>query len=900
MPAQSTSADKKHQAQQARRQAAHKSANNHRGRPKVSAVAVPTQNSPVESKPVSVVDTQTSSVFSAPEKEPKDLFRSSDETSSVAQGNSALTSADKKHQEQQARRKAASKSANNHRERPKASAVASQNSPVESKPVSVVDSQTDTVFSAPDKEELFRTPDAAKSSSNDTSDELDTLCKVSDSNPVNLGSVLSNVRQLCRNRRKALSTHGKTAVSGKNSTSGRGGNAARAMAYAAGQINGRDLAKLHRQDMANKGRGNAPVSRPSGRVRPDSVPPKVETGSTLSGQEVTGTQVERITTVTGNESGTCRSITGTEYVGTEQFATFCGVKPEPNPPKVGISVTGAGKPVTGTEVGRSEKVTGDEQGSCASVTGSEYIGAEKLADFCGIKPSIKPAKVISSRTEKKDMLITGSDEARINATTGNEAGSQHQITGSQYADTGGAKMTINGPSKVALTHTIAGQAVTGTEVGRSAKVTGDEYGSCRPVSGMEYISNEQFTSVCGTIAEPHPAKVGIDKSMQGQRITGALVDRIGKVTGNEPGSCAHLTGTQYGESKLCGGAAPKVNNMHTLTGNNLTGNSIDLSPKMTGDEQGGCLPVTGIEYYGQEQFAQCPSTPQAAPAKVGVDHTPKGEHVSGTMIGAAGNVTGNEHGAQLPVSGTPYAGIQVPHDHGACCDSCAVRAAAAAAGLVAPAQSQEVVAQAQAHASQSMLEPAQQYSVQQAVSMAPPEASQDFSIVSPARSAQVTGNNYGGSRVTGPGDLAMNRVSGTPEFRYPETRQMVIPEPAPIMAAPAPQTVFAPAEQVQPVQPPTTESVAMHAQRITGEGREDGFAVSGANWGRTPGMTGTEGHVAQGRNPSLRVGAMQQPVNNAHHNKALEHLDASLSRVTGNSGNTHEGAVITVSGGARG
>jgi hypothetical protein len=725
------------------------------------------------------------------------------------------------------------------------------------------------------------------------SEEIDALCEIADSNPGVLGSDLNNVRQLCRNRRKAMSTRGKAAVPGKNSASRNGGNAARAMAYAAGQINGRDLAKLRRQEMADKGRGDAPASRPSGRVRPNSAPPKVETGTTLSGQEVTGTQVERTTTVTGNESGTCSPITGTEYVGTEQFATFCGVKPEPNPPKVGISVTGAGKPVSGSEVGRSEKVTGDEHGSCASVTGSEYIGADSLAKFCGTKPSAKPAKVISSRTEKKDIPVTGADEARMNATTGNEAGSQHKITGSQYADTGAAKMTINGPSKVALTHTIAGQSITGTEVGRSAKVTGDEYGSCRPVTGTEYISNEQFVSVCGTIAEPHPAKVGIDNSMQGQRITGALVDRTKKVTGNESGSCSRLTGSQYGESKLCGGVAPKVNNMHTLSGNNLTGNSIDLSPKMTGDEQGGCLPVTGTEYYGQEQFAQCSNAPQPAPAKVGVEHTPRGEHVSGTMVGAVGNVTGNEQGAGLPVSGTPYAGVQVPNNHGSCCDACAVRDAAEAAGLISQPQA---VHAPQAHVVKPMAAPAQQYPIQQAVAMAQPAAPEDFSIVSPARAAQVTGSNYGGSRVTGPGDLAMNRVSGTPEFRYPETRQMAAPAPASIMAAPVSKAMFAPMEQSRAVQ-----SGAMHSQRITGEGREDGIGVTGDNWRRAPGMTGTEGHVAQGRNPSLRGGEMMsQPVNNAYHNKELERPDASAARVTGSSGNTHEGAVITVSGGARG
>lgn len=808
------------------------------------------------------------------------------------------TSAEKKREAQQARRKAAQKSAANRRARKKPEAASATTSggtttspavePVSAGVASVEDNASSHATNAAEQSaavsELPTTePEATATGDDDAA--LESLCEIADTNPSALGPDLGSVRQLCRNRRKALSTRGKAAVPGKRRSPGRSGSAVRAMAYAAGQINGRDLARLRRQEMSHKGRGDAPAGRPSGRVKAKVAPPKVEVGTTLSGQKVTGTQVERVTMVTGNESGTCRPITGTEYIGSEQFAAFCGAQPEPNPPKVGVSITSSGKHVTGTEVGSSERVTGDEHGSCVNVTGSEYVGADKMARFCGVTPSPRPAKVMSSRTEGKQISITGSDEARANATTGNEAGAGHRITGSQYADIGAAKMTINGPAKVALTHTIAGQPVTGTEVGRSARVTGDEYGSCRPVTGTEYISNEQFASVCGTSADPHPAKVGVDASLQGQRITGALVDRTDKVTGNEPGSCARLTGTQYGESKLCGGAAPKVREMHTISGNNLTGNSVDLSPKMTGDEQGGCLPVTGTEYYGQEQFAQCPSTPNARPTKVQVDHTPMGQHVSGTMVGASDNVTGNEHGAALPVSGTPYSGIQVPANHGACCDACAARDLAEAAGLIAPAQV--------SHAPAPQQPVAPQYPVQHAVPAAPPPAPQDFSILSPARQAQITGSRYGGSRVTGPGDMAMNRVSGTPEFRYPDLRHIAVPQPAAVMVAPQadPAAVTMPEQEAKPV--------VMHQQRITGEGREDGVAVTGDNWGRCPGMTGTEGHVAEARNPSLRS---NQPAlaGGAHANRALERPELATAIVTGSSGSSDQGAVVTVSGGARG
>ncbi len=778
------------------------------------------------------------------------------------------TSAAKSRNAQEARRKAAQRSSASRRrsrpQRPSAKPASSAESMVEQSANLI--SNSDTLLSGKDILDDNQASEMVSETSA-TEAEVDQLCELVEVNPTALGSKANSVRQLCRDRRQALASRGKAAVPGKN-----GGKSMGTMAFSKSSTRGRDLARQRRAEKASIGRGSKPKARPTRPPRDSQVPPKVEIGTTLSGQEVSGTQVERSNVVTGSEQGSCLPITGTEYIGSEQFNAFCGVQPEPNAPKVGVSLTGAGRSVSGTEVGRAENVTGDEQGSCVNVTGSEYVGAEKLSGFCGTTPSAAPAKVMSSRTEDKQIRITGADEARVNSTTGNEAGSDLKITGDQYAAAGAGKLTINGPKKVALTHTIAGQEVTGTEVGRSAKVTGDEHGSSSPVSGTEYLSNEQFESVYGTASEPHPAKVGVDSSAHGQRITGALVDRSENVTGNEPGSCAHLTGSQYGQSKLCGGVAPKVHQMQTLGGSSLTGNQIDSSSSMTGDDHGECLPVTGTEYHGQDQFAVCPTTPAPKPEKVGVEHTPKGQHVSGTMVNDAQNVTGNEFGADHPVSGTPYAGAKVPANHGACCDECAARDAAKAAGLIASS--------------------GQQNPMQQAVPTAPAGVPQDFSIVSPARAAQVTGSRYGGSRVTGPGDMAVNRISGTPEFRYPETRH--------IAAAPAPVVMAAPQAIAHQAPAPVESEIVKHSQNITGEGREDGVSVTGDNWGRSPGMTGTEGHIVKRRNPSLKAQESHEPANNAHQNKNLELPDAAPLIVTGSSGNTGAGAVITVSGGARG
>ncbi|NDE38678.1 MAG: hypothetical protein EB070_09135, partial [Synechococcaceae bacterium WBA_2_066] len=62
-------------------------------------------------------------------------------------------------------------------------------------------------------------------------------------------------------------------------------------------------------------------------------------------------------------------------------------------------------------------------------------------------------------------------------------------------------------------------------------------------------------------------------------------------------------------------------------------------------------------------------------------------------------------------------------------------------------------------------------------------------------------------------------------------------------------------------------------------------------------VTGTEGPSARRRNPS-RVGLQNSMA--AMQQKRNENIDAPVSRVTGSSGNTDKGSLITVSGGARG
>jgi hypothetical protein len=157
---------------------------------------------------------------------------------------------------------------------------------------------------------------------------------------------------------------------------------------------------------------------------------------------------------------------------------------------------------------------------------------------------------------------------------------------------------------------------------------------------------------------------------------------------------------------------------------------------------------------------------------------------------------------------------------------------------------------------------------------------QRFSIQSPARSAQaqrekvgaVTGSTYEqGGRITGPFDMASGKVTGTEQFRFDRS-----PSAAVVQSAPA-----------EPGQEPVS--------RVTGEG--SGHKITGDDWDRGKRVTGTEGPSARRRNPS-RVGLQNSMA--AMQQKRNENIVAPVSRVTGSSGNTDKGSLITVSGGARG
>ncbi|AGA91641.1 Carboxysome shell peptide mid-region [Thioflavicoccus mobilis 8321] len=604
-------------------------------------------------------------------------------------------------------------------------------------------------------------------------------------------------------RRRAQSARGKAGVSAAGMSPAQTARAANP------ELSGRELAKRLREQRSHRGGAGQKRSAPSGRSRAvrtgaspgaaQDAPWKVGASETSHGQTVTGTLVGRSHEVTGDEASTCRTVTGTEYLGTDIFRDFCQVEPPKSVKRGGVSPTRGGNRVTGNEVGRSRKVTGDEPGTCQSVTGTEYMGANLQEAFCGIKPENGPAE-FGSAAARGSQRATGREVGRSGRATGDETAAKRTLTGTQYMPIDQPEAV---PPKVGHSATSSGGTVTGTLVGRHKAMTGDEAGSCRNVTGDDYIGLEQFIEFCDATPPRTERKIGVSATLGGERITGTMTGRAPRVTGDEPGTCKAITGTPYAgaeqyqaycESTQAGQAVVRMQPDKRTFGAVMTGIQPAVDGRTTGDAKGACEPVTGTPYVGADQaMAVCP----AAPAEPGTPDFPQ----------------------TLPSIGE--------------------------------------------------------------ASVTEPGPWTDFSIASPTQASrlpqQVTGAAHEGGRITGPFGMASGKVTGTEEARFGRNGRVQV-------------------EAEVRAEPPTIDGRIK--SRITGEGINAGLKITGDDWDRGERVTGTEGTSALARNPSRRGPTV--PMAAAIAKARPENVPEPVSKVTGGSGNTDKGALITYSGGARG
>ena len=615
-------------------------------------------------------------------------------------------------------------------------------------------------------------------------------------------AITNSSRAFVLARREALSKHGKSA--GKQPTT-----AASVARQGNPDLTTKEIAQRVRELKSKTGATGSKrtsVTRPCGPnkngAKQNANAPdahwKVGISETSTGQIVTGTQANRSIKTTGNEASTCRSITGTQYLGSEVIDSFCNGSNTPisQPAKVAVTSTSHGNLVTGNEVGRSEKVTGDEPGTCKNLTGTEYISANQSNNYCGgVNPS--PSKIGYSQTIE-GQKVSGTMTGRSGLVTGNEAGSNKGLTGDQYL---GADPLPSGrpAAKVGSLETIRGNGVTGTDVSRRDNVTGNEAGSCKNVTGDEYVGSRQFDSFCGTKPAPDPAKVGLSVTNKTQTVSGTMTGRSPLVTGDEPGTCKAVTGTPYAgldqANQWCDNSASSEIEARTprqlgTPAARLTGLQPGIGGKMTGAHKGACEPLTGTPYVGGDQLID----------NCGVSNIPEG-----------------------------YA-------------------------------HQENVEKAAAWTSFSVKSPARQAHIQNEIN------------------SGVTGTSYeDSSKITGPFDMAANKVTGTEQFRFDR-------KPSNSQNNKVDEIV-------------NEESKQRPTSQITGEGQSAGLNITGDDWARGEHVTGTEGASAKRRNPSRPGGMNAMKASELKRNQEVLEPDFLI---TGSSGNTREGQLVTFSGGARG
>lgn len=725
-------------------------------------------------------------------------------------------------------------------------------------------------------------PCQTKSGETKTAEEMDEVCDLVETGQANASS---SVRAYCRNRRRELSKTGKQALPGKAGREARRTKARKNK----NTMSGRELAKLRREERCSVGRGNTAECRPSGRMKPGKAPEKVEIGTTLSGQTVSGTQVEQTQKITGSEAGGCKVVTGTQYVGTEQFTNLCSSTPTADKQKVGETQTSKGQVMTGTLVEATSKVTGTEPGSCKVVTGNEYLGFDHYAGTCANTNAPSSHDKVASTASRKNMAITGADEARANNVTGSESGARNTVTGTDYSASP-SNAAMLGATKVDVNHTASGSTISGGELSATPTVTGDAQDSCERVTGTEYVSNERFVANCGTQPPLTPKKVSVDQSRKGMSITGNMMDRDQKVTGNEPGTCQRLTGNQYdgsAEKGFCDQRSDKVAQTHTITGNRVSGTEVNGSPKLTGDDQGSCVGVTGNEYASKESYEQrCSFVPMAAVYKDNVSHTWNDQQISGSQVGQSQIVTGDEAGSCSAVTGTGYRDKEEMNQF---CDNASVQKGET---LMKKSHTLQEVS-GTTPSEDTRFSGNFNKGFEQSISGTPylqnsnegEHYDADFSVQSPAHEAFETSRRrvhdsvFGvNPLITGPGAKAQGVMTGTPEFRHPFD---------------APQSTPSAGEAAQPNKP------------VTGEGNEVGASVTGDNWSRGGHITGTEGMFSANRNETQKGDPKTGHKTGAHEFKDREVTVVEGPKITngsgGGSGRADGGSGrVTLSGGARG
>ena len=557
--------------------------------------------------------------------------------------------------------------------------------------------------------------------------------------------------------------------------------------------------------------------------------------------------------------------------GGERTAAAAGAgtgAPAPDPDNLNVAVAGAGR-----EQARARRAEASRSGS-AGISRPQQEGAVTY-----------PAKVIVSPTER-DQRVTGLRIGPGVRVTGDESGAAVPVSGTQYVAADGSAPAMGAGPKVGHVRTPQGLVVSGTAVRSKVAITGDEAGEPLPITGE---ADQKFHD------DLTPRRDGTYRPTQFPRRAdphGATA--VGTRLGVQP---------QPGASSGDGPALPMA---ITDGGLAVTGTAVGRSGRVTGDEAGVCRPITGDQYQDPSVYSsECGGTgagtaPDAhlnrgrldpvTAGKVTVAQTWAGQRVTGPSVEHRPNVTGDEPGSCRPVTGTPYQGPSTafgwcePDERQPAAQRLEPRPQGVALTGDLPLHAENVTGTERGY--RNDITGSSYYG-----DMRPPEPAGDDAAtwqgfsVPVALARRLAGRQGGDARretedsapasctpgsITGSFAVGDGMVTGNNEFLFrPRLNR----------------------EAKQPV-------------AVTGEGETEGRTITGSPAAWTPHelVTGTEGYIAAGRNPSESGGGTHGWAGTRRFkNLATPGGPNESARVTGRvGGSPKDAARVTVSGGAQG
>ena len=526
---------------------------------------------------------------------------------------------------------------------------------------------------------------------------------------------------------------------------------------------------------------------------------------------------------------------------------------------------------TGREQARARRAQASRLGS-AAITRPQQAGRVAYAP-----------KVIESPTHR-DQYVTGLRIGPGVRVTGDEPGAALPVTGTQYVPADGSAPRPGVGPKVAQARTPKGLVVSGTAVRSKVPITGDEAGEHLRITGEadQKLKDDLTPRPDGSYrsaqfprrADPHGATavgtrlgaladsvpvsgVGpwypLENTDKGLPVTGTPVGRSGRVTGNEPGACRPITGDQYQNlySSECGGIGGG-----TAPAAHLNRSRLD--------------PATG--------------------GKVTVAQTWGGQFVTGPSVEHRANVTGDEPGSCRPVTGTPYQGPSTaygwcqPDEREPVARRLESRPRGVAVTGDLPMNTGNVTGTERGY--RNDITGSSYYGEMRPADPAVEEEDRWQGFTVPVALAQRLAGRQSGDAakeaddrppasclpggITGSFAVGDGMVTGNHEFLFR----------------------------------PRMNRGAKTPTAVTGEGEVTGRTITGspAAWAPNDKVTGTEGYIAAGRNPS-EAGGGSQGWAGARRFKdlATPGFPGEGAKVTGRvGGSPTDGARVTVSGGAQG